>query len=138
MRNYRGSKITVRFCGLAIAFALIASRISKAAEIPQASRPQPSAPRTLTLQDAMKLAQANEPQFLSALTDARVAHEDVRQARVAIRPTWGLRSEYLGTQGDGVLPSGRYVTNDGVHVYREWSVVHQDLSPGTLMRTGYK
>jgi outer membrane protein TolC len=40
----------------------------------------------------------------------------------------------LGTQGDGKLPQGRFVTNDGVHVYREWAVLHQDLSPGVLSR----
>jgi outer membrane protein TolC len=38
------------------------------------------------------------------------------------------RSEYLGTQGNGTLPSGRFVTNDGVHVYRDWGVVHQDFT----------
>ena len=25
------------------------------------------------------------------------------------------------------FPGGRYVTNDGVHVYRDWAVVHEDL-----------
>jgi outer membrane protein TolC len=32
------------------------------------------------------------------------------------------------------LPQGRFVTNDGVHVYRDWAVLHQDLSPGVLSR----
>jgi outer membrane protein TolC len=104
----------------------------------EASRPNQSAPLTLTLQDALARAQKNEPQFLSALSSARLAHEDSAQARASLYPSLGLRSEYLNTQGNGVLPSGRYVTNDGVHVYREWSVVHQDLSPTTLTRTGYQ
>lgn len=80
----------------------------------------------------------NDAQFLATVTDAKIAHEDVAQARNAILPSLGLRSEYLGTQGNGKLASGRFVTNDGVHVYRDWSVLHQDLSPGTLMRTGYR
>jgi outer membrane protein TolC len=58
------------------------------------------------------------------------------QARAAVYPTVGARSEYLNTQGNGKLPSGRYVTNDGVHVYREWATFHQDLSPGTFAGTG--
>jgi len=75
------------------------------------------------------------PQFLSALSDANVAHEDLLQARAARRPTLSGRSEYLGTHGNGVLPSGRYVTNDGVHVYRDWAVVHQDFI-AAITRTG--
>lgn len=93
---------------------------------------------TLTVKDALALAQKNDAQFLATVTDAKVVHEDVAQARTALLPSLGLRSEYLGTQGNGKLASGRYVTNDGVHVYRDWSVFHQDLSPGTLMRTGYR
>src|SRR5260370_11715836 len=97
-----------------------------------------SARLTLTLQDALARAQKNDAQFLATVTDAKVAPEDVAQAGTAILPSLGLRSEYLRTQGNGKLASGRYVTNDGVHVYRDWSVFHQDLSPGTLMRTGYR
>jgi outer membrane protein TolC len=95
------------------------------------------APVTLTLKDALELARKNEPQFLSAVNDARLAHEDRLQSRAALLPTVGVRSEYLNTQGNGIFPSGRFVTNDGVHVYREWGVLHQDLSPGTLEKTAY-
>ena len=56
-----------------------------------------------------------------------MAHEDLVQARAARLPTASFKSDYLGTQGNGVLPSGRFVTNDGVHVYRDWGVVHQDF-----------
>src|SRR5437016_4148921 len=74
-----------------------------------------SAPLTLTLKDALARAQMNAPQLLSALNDASAAHEDLLQARAAQRPTASFKSDYLGTQGNGVLPSGRFVTNDGVH-----------------------
>ena len=103
----------------------------------EASRLTQPAPLTLTLQDALARAQKNDPQFLSVVSGAKLAQEDRVQARASLLPSFGLRSEYLNTQGNGVLPSGRYVTNDGVHVYREWSVVHQDLSPTALMKTGY-
>jgi outer membrane protein TolC len=53
-------------------------------------------------------------------------------------PSLSGRSDYFGTQGNGRLPSGRFVTNDGVHVYREWAVVHQDLSLGLLSRSGVR
>jgi outer membrane protein TolC len=97
-----------------------------------------TAPQTLTLKDALDLAQKNDPVFLSALNEAAIAQEDRAQARAAVLPTFGVRSDYLGTQGNGKLASGRFVTNDGVHVYRDWVTMHQDLSPGTFMRTGVK
>ena len=45
-------------------------------------------------------------------------------------------TQYLNTEGNGKTPEGRFVTNDGVHVYREWAVIRQDLSPNTYMLTG--
>src|SRR5258706_14664876 len=47
--------------------------------------------------------------------------------------------QYLATQGDGgKISDGRFVTNDGIHVYRAWGVLHQDLSPALLLGTGLK
>ena len=87
-----------------------------------------TAPLTLTLKDALERAQANAPQVLAALSDASAAHEDLLQIRAARKPSVSGRSEYLGTQGDGVFPGGRFVTNDGVHVYRDWAIVHEDFT----------
>jgi outer membrane protein TolC len=150
MRNCpKSENNSVKLRALRIAWAMVASLLplfaqsNKSSELAltqgqTASSPPHSGRLTLTLQDALARAQQNDAQFLATVTDAKVAHEDVAQARAAILPSLGLRSEYLGTQGNAELPTGRYVTNDGVHVYREWSVYHQDLSPGTLMRTGYR
>ena len=93
-------------------------------------------PVTLTLKDALALAEKNDPALLAATSDALSAREDSRQARTALFPSLSGRSEYLGTQGNGKLSESRFVTNDGVHVYRDWAVVHEDLSPGTLSRVG--
>jgi outer membrane protein TolC len=101
---------------------------------PQIQSPLP----TLTLLDALERAQRIDPQFQSAVSDAKLAHEDRLQSRAAPFPTLDLSSQYLNTQGNGLIPTGRFVTEDGVHVYREWSVVRQDLSPATLIRTDYK
>jgi outer membrane protein len=95
----------------------------------------PAPPLTLTLKDAQVRAAENAPQLLAAMSDTSAAHEDLVQARAAGKPSVGLRSDYLGTQGNGVFASGRYVTNDGVHVYREWAVVHQDFNAAVL-KTG--
>lgn len=151
MRNYQRITTSGAMPRAALAaLALIASVSSafaqnkaSSASAARAQQQEPStpgqpAPPTLTLQDALARAEKNEPLFLSAVGAAQLAHEDSVQARALLLPSVGLRSEYLGTQGNGILPSGRFVTNDGVHVYRDWGVLHQDLSPSTLMKTGYQ
>ena len=46
-------------------------------------------------------------------------------------PSVDATTQYLNTQGDGISPVGRFVTQDGIHVYRAWGVVHQSM-PGTF------
>jgi outer membrane protein len=108
-------------------------------QLAQASGTGQAAPSvTVTLEDALERARKNDAQFLGAVSDAKIAHEDRLQARNAMLPTITATTQYLGTQGNGGLISdGRFVTNDGVHVYRAWGVYHQDLSPALLMGTAY-
>lgn len=120
----------------AIAQSRLSSGLAEGQQ-PPSPFPSQSAPPTLTFQDALSRAQRYEPQLFGARTAADQAHQDTVQARAALYPFAGLRSDYLNTQGNGLVPSGRFVTNDGVHLYREWAVFHQDLSPGTLTATGY-
>jgi outer membrane protein TolC len=104
--------------------------------------PKPAAqtgpPVTITLADALERAQKNSAEYLSAISDQKSAHEDRLQARNARLPQVGFRSEYLGTQGNGITPNGRFVTNDGVHVYREWGTLHQDVTANVFLGTDYK
>ncbi|MGH9573806.1 MAG: TolC family protein [Candidatus Acidiferrales bacterium] len=99
------------------------------------------APVTITLTDAIARAQKLNAQYLSTVNGAKNAHENALQSRNAMLPQVSALSQYLGTQGNGNLPlgtaSGRFVTQDGVHVYRAWGVFHQDLSPTTYLGTGY-
>ena len=104
----------------------------------QAQPPHDNAPLTVTLQDAINLARKNNAQFRSAVTDAKMAHEDRIQARNTILPTISYTSQALLTQGNGKTPNGRFVTQDGVHVYRSWGVFHQDLSPNNYLGTTYR
>jgi outer membrane protein TolC len=136
------------FC-LLVALVLPFSKIAAQASVPaeaesQAQLVQPSGPGqtippiTLTLRDALERARKIDPQLLGAVSDAKDAKEDRLQARNAMLPTITGTTQYLGTQGDGgKISDGRFVTNDGVHVYRAWGVYHEDLSPATLMGTAY-
>jgi outer membrane protein TolC len=96
-----------------------------------------NAPVTITLSDAIARARKNDSQFLAAGADAKISHEDRVQARNAMLPTISATTQYLLTQGNGKTPNGRFVTNDGVHVYRAWGVLHQDLSPQIYTMTSY-
>jgi outer membrane protein TolC len=106
-------------------------------KLAQPVEPGQSAPHlTITLQDALERAEKNDAQFSAALTDANIAREDRVQARAAGLPSVAMQTSALLTQGNGKTPSGRFVTNDGIHVYRQWGVVHQDFSLSTLTMLG--
>jgi outer membrane protein len=53
------------------------------------------------------------------------AAEDRFQAQKANRPTVSAFNQYINTQGNGT-PSGTFVANDGVHVYNEQAVIHEE------------
>ena len=69
---------------------------------------------------------------------ADLAKQDRLQARASMLPSISYTQQYLNTQGNGVIPTGRYVTNDGVHVYRAWGVFHQDMPAGFFTLAPYK
>jgi outer membrane protein len=106
----------------------------------QLIQPQGAAgpPILITLQDAIDRAQTLDSPYLASVSDAQVALEDRRQAKSAMFPQFSGTVQDLVTQGNGLTPSGRFITNDGVHVYRAWGVVRQDLSPNTYLQTGYQ
>ena len=104
------------------------------------ARPQgPTAPpAVITLQDALDRARRIDRDILSATADAEIAGEDIIQAKAARLPSLNHTSEYIGTQGNGATPNGRFVTSDGIHVYRSLATVHQEISPNTIFKTDYQ
>jgi len=95
-------------------------------------------PPVITLQDALDRARKIDAQFQSSVADVAITREDRRQARSSLLPSVSYTTQYLGTQGNGISPSGRFITNDGVHVYRSWGVVHQEITPDTFLQSGYQ
>ena len=85
---------------------------------------------TLTLDDALERARNVAQQYRSAVIAAELAHEDRVQAKAALLPTLNWFNQYIYTQGNG-KPSGIFVANDGVHIYNNQALVHEDLfAPG--------
>jgi outer membrane protein TolC len=85
---------------------------------------------TLSLDDALARARKVAQQYQSAVITAELAHEDRVQAKAALLPTVNWFNQYIYTQGNGT-PPGVFVANDGVHVYNNQAVVHEDIfAPG--------
>jgi len=94
-----------------------------------AQTPPPTTP-ALTLQDALQRAKANSVQFRSAMTDAKIAHEDAVQARAAILPSVAYDNTYLYTEGTGAsIP--RFIANNAVHEYISQGNAHEAINLGT-------
>jgi outer membrane protein TolC len=92
-------------------------------------------PVTITLQDALQRARQIDLQVLTSETDATLAYEERLQARSARMPAFSYTTQYLGNQASPKLLTGRFVSLDGVNMYRAWAVMRQELSPSVLTAT---
>jgi len=88
---------------------------------------------TISLQDALERAKKYGGQIQAANLAVLAAREDRAQARANTLPSVSALNQFIYTEGNGT-PSGVFVANDGVHVYNEQAVVHEDLL--TLVRHG--
>lgn len=87
----------------------------------------------ISLNDALARARQYGGQIQSANLAVLQAREDRAQARAATLPSLNAFNQFIYTEGNGT-PSGVFVANDGVHVYNEQAVAHQDLL--SLVRHG--
>ncbi len=88
---------------------------------------------TLSLQDALTRAKVYGGAISFAALNVSLAQEDLKQAKAAALPTVNVFNQLIYTEGNGT-PSGVFIANDGVHVYNEQAVVHQELF--SLVRRG--
>jgi len=104
------------------------------------ARPQGAVapPAMITLQDALARARELDTTVQSALADVAIAREDGVQARAARRPSLSQSTGYTNTQGNGVTPNGRFISSDGVHVYRSLATVRQNISGTTITNADFK
>ncbi len=88
---------------------------------------------TIDLPEALSRARKYGTQIESANIAALTAKEDRVQAQAASLPSVSAFNQFIYTEGNGT-PSGVFVANDGVHVYNEQAVVHEELL--ALVRRG--
>ena len=103
------------------------------AGLAQTPAPAPVSEPPISLEDALARARQFGGQIQSANLAAQQAREDSVQARAAKLPTVNAFNQFIYTEGNGT-PSGVFVANDGVHIYNEQAVVHEELL--TLVRHG--
>jgi outer membrane protein TolC len=101
----------------------------------QTSQPNPSAP--LTVEDAIKLAQANEPAFASADAESRAAALERKDAKAGLLPSVVFHNQYLFTESNhsraaatqsGIVQSlPVFIANNTVHEYTDQGSLNENI-----------
>src|ERR1700733_5641786 len=99
------------------------------AQLPAPSAATPS----ISFEEALRRARQYGGQVQSANLAVLQAKEDTAQVRAGRLPSVNAFNQYIYTEGNGT-PSGVFVANDGVHIYNEQAVVHEELL--SLLRHG--
>lgn len=97
----------------------------RAQEIPQVTS-ETTNPVSISLKEALARARKYGAQVEAANIAVQLAHEDRQQAKAASLPSVNALNQFIYTEGNGT-PSGIFVANDGVHVYNEQLVAHEEL-----------
>lgn len=122
------SRVAVLTLGLAL---LVCRSVHAQAVAPVAT----GNPVVITLQEAIKRAQANEPAFAMVRAQSRVAALDKSIAKSTLLPGVTYHNQYLYTQPSGEVsqsgpgtaaqPLPRFIANNTVHEYTSQAVVNE-------------
>ena len=131
--------VTARLATVALLLPASGAWAQEAPPGPPLALVQPEAPAgpplMVTLHDALERAKQYDAQFQLSVTDVEVARGDRVQARSALLPAVSQSTQFLGNSPNGVNPNGRFVSLDGVKMYRSWGVVRQELSASVFTLT---
>ena len=91
-------------------------------------------PSVISLDEAIRRAEANEATFASVQADSRSAQLDRSIARAGLLPTAIMHNQYLYTQGNGALigpgqstTTPRFIANNAVHEYISQGVATETI-----------
>jgi outer membrane protein TolC len=93
-------------------------------------------PAVITLDEALRRAKANEPNFVAALAASRTAGLDRSIARAGLLPSVDFHNQYLYTQPNGQVsqsgqgvpePVQKFIANNAVHEYASQGVVTETI-----------
>jgi outer membrane protein TolC len=98
---------------------------------------QPKADAPLTLEDAIRIAQANEPAFAAAAAESRAAALERKDAKAALLPSVTFHNQYLYTESNhtsATITQGGtsqslpvFIANNSIHEYTNQAAVTETL-----------
>jgi outer membrane protein TolC len=104
------------FCAALLAISAVAQE-----------KPAAPPPLRITLADALNRARSNSVVYQAALTDARIAHEDKKQAITTLLPSVSYNNSAIYTEGTGAPGQVKFIANNAVHEYISQGNVHEAL-----------
>src|ERR1700733_1566491 len=117
-------------------FVVLALFVNAASAQQAAPTPTSITPTSITLEQAIALARANEPNFAAAAANKRVAALDHSIAQAALLPGVSYHNQVLYTQPNGAVNGGgpvgsqaapRFIANNAVREYASQGVVTETL-----------
>jgi outer membrane protein TolC len=135
-RNFEPHHARPAFCVGGILLCLLSLRCFAQTAPPQGTGAPSATPLVITLDEAVRRAQANEPNFAIALGEAKATALDRSIARAALLPNAVYLNQFLYTQGigtTGTTSSGgvptpvRFIANNAVHEYISQAAVTETI-----------
>jgi outer membrane protein TolC len=126
----------MRFAALLLHVCLAGLATAPAGLRAQQASATPAASTTISLEEAIRRAQANEPVFAAASAASRVSALDRTIARSALLPTAVYHNQYFYTQPNGATnqagatgtqPAPRFISSNAVREYTSQGVVNETI-----------
>jgi outer membrane protein TolC len=136
MRMMSRRSISNLRAGLALCLALPLCAKPLTAQSPSTGAATTEAITTISLDEAIRRAEANESGFASASAESRASQLDRSIARAGLLPSASFHNQYLFTQGNGSgdrigqtanAPAPRFIANNAVHEYASQGVVNETV-----------
>jgi len=103
-----------------------------AGEVPAHDSTVQSKPVVITLEEAIKRAEANEPLYAASLAESLAAGQERWVARKDLLPSVGYHNQALYTQTDRGQTIPRFIANNAMREYTSQAVVNETLGMGRL------
>lgn len=112
---------------------VVSSAFGQAAgEVPAQDSPVQSKPVVITLEEAIKRAEANEPLYAASLAESLAAGQERWVARKDLLPSVDYHNQALYTQTNRGQTIPRFIANNAMREYTSQAVVNETLGLGRL------
>lgn|SRR5579871_159556 len=124
-----------QYCGAALALSLLLAGGGSEYALAQAATTSTSPATTvsISLNDAIQRAQANEPAFAAIAAETKATQLDRSIAKAALLPSVDYHNQFLYTQPNGEVTqvggqaAPRFIANNAVHEYTSQATVNETL-----------